>query len=405
MKLVATLLLALVLTAVGTALACPQGALADGEQTLAGRLVNGTSGGPVPAGVGVALHVISPSGGVNTSTSLTGSDGGFAVEMPATDEGSTYALATVYQGVEYGEILDLPLPAEPLTLTVYETTADMSLLRIDSDVYLVKAAQEGGRTLSGSEVVSLSNMGDRTFVPDLSEGSAGMMSFLRFSLPPDATGLRVDSDLSGGEVLNVGAGFAVTSPVPPGRYLLGFSYTFPYDGDAVEFTRTFHLPTGPFRLWLSESLGEVHGSGLVPTEPTSLGETTYRVWQGGPFPAGAKLAMEFTGLPQPPWYERLGDTLFHGLYPKVVLLTFLGLALGGLMAYGLLRSPGRKIGATAEEQQGSTGPPLDRSLLVGELADLDEAYERSVVPPEEYRAQREALKARLLGLLEGRSIP
>ena len=57
-----------------------------------------------------------------------------------------------------------------------------------------------------------------------------MMSFLRFSLPPGTHDLDVQSNLPSREIISVGSGFAVTSPVTPGGHSVEFSYIFPYEG-------------------------------------------------------------------------------------------------------------------------------------------------------------------------------
>ena len=344
----------IVVATLAVALAVPSGAYAEEQDLVFGHLVNGTAGGTVPAGAVVKLYIVDPSNQLHTLDTLTDDQGRFAFSASAvaevvsplggeTTEGFSAAIAAVYQGVEYGQAMSLPLLPEPLELAVYETTTDLSPLRADSAVLLVKRADESERTLSASEVISLVNDSDRTFVADTSPDNVSMMSFLRFSLPQGASELRVESDLSGGDIINVGSGFALTSSVPPGEHLLGFSYTFPYSGGTAEFTRSFHFDTGAFRVLVHESLGQVQIPDLATTAPVDLGEASYRVWEGGLLASGDKLSMEFSGLPQPPWYRRLGDTLFQGRYPKLAVLTLLGLVLAGVLVYGTFLARLRKV--------------------------------------------------------------
>ena len=382
---------------IGASMAFPKGVLAHGESSLEGRLVNGTAGGDVPAGVPVTLHIIAPGSQVTTESDVSDEEGRYEFSLPEAHEGTSYALVASYQGVDYGQVLDTPLPSAGVAQIVYDSTSDLGFLEVDSAVLLIRPEDANDRTIDGTEVVSLVNTGDRTVVPDLSEGAAGEMSFLRFSIPPMATGLRVDSDLSGGEIINVGPGFALTAPVPPGKHLIGFSYQFPYEGNEVEFTRSFHVNTGSIRVLVHDSVKEMLGSGLLKVAPAAIGEDPYQAWEAGPFASGTKITMEFTGLPQPPWYQRTSDTVLHGIYPKVGILTVLGVALGTALLYSIfmprMRSTPRLATAGSEAPGYVAG---SRQLILEAVADIDEAYERSEIPDIQYHAQREALMARLI---------
>ena len=373
----------------------PTLALAQEQTVVEGQLVNGTAGGPAPAGLEVLLHAIQPNADVETSSAVTDDEGRFRVEVPMVDDTASYVLSLSYQGVVYGRRLDAAELDQPVSFAIYETTSDLDVLEVTSAVFLIRPDPDLERTLNASEVVSLVNTSDRTFTPNLSGQTMGQMNFMRFSLPPGATNLSLESDLAGGDVIDVGPGFAVTSSVPPGDHLLSFSYQAPYDGDSLAFTRTAHIPTADFRVLLPEPL-RAQGDGLSLGDPVQLGDTLYQSRLSVPLDSGDRIELQLTDLPQPSWGTRLGDTLLQGALPQLFLVSVLGAALLGALLYSLLRaSRSARQPALAPSGQGASHGPLAEDCL-RRLAELDDAWERGEAQPEDYQARREALKAELL---------
>ena len=338
----------------------------------------------------------SPRSRVETSTALTDEDGAFRVEMPMLEDVNSYVVSLSYEGAIYGRPLAFDELEEPVEITVYESTTDLSVLEVNSAALVLRPLESEGM-LTGSEVVSLVNTSDRTFIPDLTGPAMGQMNFMRFSLPPGATNLRLESDLAGGDVIDVGPGFAVTASVPPGDHLVGFSYTAPYDGDSLEFTRTAHMATADFHLLLPEDLAQVQSDTLTAGEDrVVLGDDLFQAWRAGPLDAATRVRMEFSGLPQPPWHERLSGVVLEGSVPQLFLASLLGLALVGALVYSLFRAvPAHRLRAVPLASPGaSTGQRAEECLR--QLAELDEALERGEIDADEYVGEREPLKAALL---------
>ena len=373
----------------------PAMALAQEPTAVEGKLTNGTAGAPPPAGVEVTLHVVQSTASVETNVGVTDEAGAFRIEVPMVDNVTSYVISLSYEGAVYGMALDLGELTEPADIMVYESTSDLSVLEVNSAALVLRPQPDNEGMLSGSEVVSLVNTSDRTFIPDLTGPVMGQMNFMRFSLPPGATNLRLESDLAGGDIIEVGPGFAVTASVPPGDHLVGFSYSAPYDGDSLEFTRTAHMATADFRLLLPEDLGQVESDALrVGDDRVLLGDDLFQGWRAGPLRAAEKVRMEFSDLPQPPWHEQLGETVLEGPGPQLFLASLLGLALVGALLYSLLRSvPSSPALTTAAS--GIVSSPQAQDCL-RRLAELDDALEQGEVAPDEYQERREILKADLL---------
>ena len=192
----------LMLMTLGTLLllvmALPAMALGQQQEVVTGRLVNGTVDGPVPAGVEVTLHAVRSTASVETRTAVTDELGTFRIEVPVLEDVASYVVSLSYEGAIYGRPIAFNELDQPVEITVYESTTDLAVLEVNSAALVLRPQAETEGMLTGSEVVSLVNTSDRTFIPDLTGPAMGQMNFMRFSLPPGATNLRLESDLAGG---------------------------------------------------------------------------------------------------------------------------------------------------------------------------------------------------------------
>ena len=221
-------------TALSLGLAAPAAGNYQVQAPVAGVVVNGTAGGAVPSGLGVFLLVSDQSGSlVYSNRAETDSGGGFSFPQAPLAPGGRYLVNVLYAGVDYSRVLTSDQAAEGFTLMVYETTQDISVIQVTRQVLVLADVDAKNRRISALELVRFSNASDHTLNPDLT--AAVPMSFLRFSLPPQTTGLNVNSDLPAGDVISIGTGFAVTSPVPPGDHNIEYSFNFPYRGDGVAY--------------------------------------------------------------------------------------------------------------------------------------------------------------------------
>ena len=363
-----------------------------GSTTVAGQVRNGTAGEGAPAGLEVILHTFGEGGKVDLASALTGGDGRFQFQGVEVDDSSSYALTASYQEVLYSRRLQPSALGEPVEMTVYETTSSLADIHVGVDILLLSITEGGEGRLEALDVVSVVNSGDRAFVPSLDQ--PGSMSFLRFSLPDAATAPDVVSDLAGGEVLDVGTGFALTAPVLPGAYRVTYTYELPYEGSRLELTHSFPMGAESFRLVLEDGVGNLLDPGFLTRVPAGGGqEAGPAVWGASQVLPRTRLNVEIDGLPQPSFLSRTGDALTDGPYLKVGIPAVVGLVLVGLLVYALfLRRPAGSapvIGASDESE---------RRALVEAIAGLDDLFQRGEVAQEEYERRRQDLKIRLLQL-------
>ncbi len=310
--------------------------------TVSGVLVNGTQGGPTPAGATVLLHQFGvDSGSVDTYETIADADGAFRFDdVPPTPEGGSAALVAIYGETRYSRVMSPADASEPQTLTVYEFTRDVGVVTTAEQSIIIAGVDTATRRMAAVQLFTLENRSDTTLVPDLSAPPIiGQFSFLRFSLPPDATNLDVSTDLVGGEVIPVGTGFAITAPVQPGRHQVSFTFTAPYEGDALAWRDNTLQGAESLRLLIPDDLGSVGVGGLAALEPLTLGEITYNVWGADNLAPGAGVDLQLSGLPEPSWITRLGNPLSEARFWYVAVPALVSAALAGLLVWGVWRRP------------------------------------------------------------------
>jgi len=367
--------------------------------------VNGTERAAPPADIQVLLLITgADSQLIATGQTVTTEEGRFQFDqVPRTDTGS-YAFSVDYAGVFYGASLTgqafsgqafsgQALSGE-VRLTVYEPTQDVSVIRVTNQVMVLARIDGKNRQVSAVEFVRLSNTSDRTLVPNL--GSAEQPSFLRFSLPPLAEDLDVGSDLPGGDIVSIGTGFALTSPVVPGEHFVEFSFRFPYQGDSVSYRQSLPQGADVYQVMLPEKFA---GVGVVPLQAipdVEVEDVTYRVWEQRGIEPGQGVALKLTGLPEPGLGARLGKAVTDGTFWQVAIPIALGAVFAALLLLGVLR-PGRfAVEPGAATVDGRSRDPAGREAIVREIASLDERFQSGDVAENHYRQRRESLVSQIL---------
>ncbi len=323
------------------------------ESAVTGRIVNGTQGEPAPGGLEVILHVIRENGDLDLTSGATDADGSFRFQDVAVEEDSTYALTASYLDVPYSIQLEPAALEAPVELTVYETIRSLEDIHVGADFLLLRKIEGDSGNLAAFAVVTLTNRGDRTFVPDLAQPAN--MNFLRFSLGAGTSQPEVSSDLPGGEIIDVGSGFALTAPVTPGAHQVTYRYLVPYENGSLELNRSFPMGVESFRLLLEEGLGTLRQpSPLTPLEPAESEGKSYRVWGATDMDQGSRLTLHVDGLSEPGALSRLGDAVTDGPYFRIGIPAAVGLVLASLLLYGLFarQAPMAPIASIA----GAAGP-------------------------------------------------
>ena len=371
-------------------LGLPQSSVyAQDTTTVQGVIGNGTPGAEIPVDLTVTLDVYRLGERIESTNTVSDASGNFSFEGVPGGFGIGYILSAQYAGGFYFFEKDFPLPPEPVELLVYESASDGEAVRVKVHTLVVNGADADTGLMNVLALVGLENSGDHTFVPDAPQ--AGMMSFLRFSLPPLAGEVDVQSNLRGGSVIQIDLGFAMTTPIPPGSYEIAYTYQAAYEGGKLSYTQSFPFGADTFRVLLLSGLGSVSGDGLEETEPATLGDQDYIQLEAKDMDVGARVDLEFSGLPQPPLWKRWQKSASQEGFVQIAIPSAFGVALLSLLGYVLLQ---RREPAVAVA--GALGDPAQRSALVEAMARLDDSFQRRELEEGDYLQQRRALKDQAL---------
>ena len=368
-------------------------ASAQGGVTVQGQIINGTAGAALPPGLTVVLHSFGSNLGlVSTVQTVADAAGRFQFPGVVLQDTGSYAFVVEYAGVTYTTVAGAPALAAPVQATVYETTQDVASVRVQRQVWFISQVDIRNQEIAAVEFIHLVNDSDRTLLPDLT--TTGQISFLRFSLPPGAAGLEVDSDLAGGQVIPIGTGFAVTAPVFPGPHDLTFAYRFPYRGDSVSYNQRLLQGAELYQVLVPQRLEVVQVAGLDPQPPLELEGTVYRVWEGRSFGPGQGPVVSLSGLPQPSLLARLTRGATRPAFWEAAIPGMLGAVLALLLVYGAVKAPGWARASARSLADPANGVPAQELILA--IAELDHRFQQGGLDPAEYQSQRRQMKARAL---------
>jgi len=379
------------------------GAFLQAQETteVHGQVVNGTEGTDLPDDLSVLMLITGADGRLSgTGQASPDAQGQFVFEDVEVGEGDSYTVSVDHLGIFYGTSLGVPDLDDDIVLTVYETTGEASIIEVQRQVMVIAAVNKSDQTVSAIEFIQITNPTDRTLAPDLTNLES--ISFLRFALPPNPSDLTVNSDLPAGDIVSIGTGFALTSPVVPGGHSIDFSYTFPFEDETLSFRQSLVQGAEVFQVWIPEAISGVEILGLASIDPVNVQGTSYRAYEGADFPPGQGLQLEFTGLPLPGVWARFSDTLAGGKFWQAAIPTALGATLAVMLLWGLMHgySP-----VTATDWPSGASRVVDaaeRANVVRAVADLDQRFqEGDLSEPDylselDYRAERLRLMALVL---------
>lgn len=388
-----------VLLAAGLALAASVAVWGDVSAqpafSIQGSVVNGTDGGEPPQDLLVLMLVSSISGDlVFTGRTHTDGSGQFRFDMSPEVEHGVYSFRVEYAGVVYNASRSLEDVQEGVTLNVFETTLDLTVLRVLRQVIVIVNVDETNQRLGVVQFVRLVNNSDRTLTPDLS--NPGQMSFLRFSLPPQAQELSVESNLPSGDIISVGTGFALTSAVTPGDHSIEYSFLVPYSDETLLYRLGLHQGADFVQVLVLDRFSSINVQSMTPTEAINIEGTLYRAWESTDFESGQGLSLELSGLPQRGVLARLEHSITRGAFWQVAIPSALGAVLAILLILGATTL--YRGGAIPEISVANGGIPdfSGSEEMIRELASLDEQFHRGELLNPDYQQRRQDLKRRVL---------
>jgi hypothetical protein len=268
---------------------------AEDAGRIAGVVVNGAAGEPVP-GVEVVLRAGLEGEFVPVAETRTDRQGRFHFDDAPVEPGLVYLAGANHQGVHYpGSRIQLSpqSPAAEVKLTVYDAIAAPSPLIAEE--YELEVRIETG-FLEVTETLRVANPTTAAYVGE----AAGDMPpvTLRLAIPAGFERVTFYDEFHGRRFHVAGGYVATDIPWPPGDRTLKFTYRLPIDQRRKVFERTVDLPCSRVRVTVrGADAGEV-SSNLPPLAAAEAGATVFES-ADGQLPPGRRMQLKFGRLPTP----------------------------------------------------------------------------------------------------------
>lgn len=369
---------------------------AEGEQLQAaselrlpirGEVVNG-SGGQLPPGLTAELAGYDGMVQVFAAETEVAADGTYTFPDVEIVPGRAFIVSVNYQGFTFnsdvfhnlGEPLSSPIE---LPVTVYDTTTDLSALRVDRLHVFFDFTNPD--VIQVAELFLLNNTGSKVI-----SGNAPGQPVVEFELPAGASNLQFQSGAAGGRFVMTEKGFADTQPILPGA---GSQILFAYDLPLSRRTMVripINLPVDAAIVMIPQGTMTLQSSQLQPMGQRQIQGVTLDLFSTTDLQAGSTLEMTLSGRMSSPINLQTGQTgaLIAGALALVLV------AVGGVFWY--LRQ--QKSTTPVDEH-----PPVEtesREALMDAIIALDDLYKSGQLSEEVYQQRRAELKDRLRALMD-----
>lgn len=369
---------------------------AEGEQVQAaselrlpirGEVVNG-SGGQLPPGLTAELAGYDGMVQVFAAETEVAADGTYTFPDVEIVPGRAFIVSVNYQGFTFnsdvfhnlGEPLSSPIE---LPVTVYDTTTDLSALRVDRLHVFFDFTNPD--VIQVAELFLLNNTGSKVI-----SGNAPGQPVVEFELPDGASNLQFQSGAAGGRFVMTEKGFADTQPILPGA---GSQILFAYDLPLSRRTTVripINLPVDAAIVMIPQGTMTLQSSQLQPMGQRQIQGVTLDLFSTTDLQAGSTLEMTLSGRMSSPINLQTGQTgaLIAGALALVLV------AVGGVFWY--LRQ--QKSTKPVDDQ-----PPVEaesREALMDAIIALDDLYKSGQLSEEVYQQRRAELKDRLRALMD-----
>ena len=380
----------------GFSISTQKSTLAQEATEVRGQVVNGTAGAEIPDDLSVLMLITDIEGNLSGTGQVTpDAEGRFVFEDVQVKDGNIYTISVDHLGVFYGESLSTDSLSEDLLLTVYETTRNASIIEVERQVMVIATVDKSDQLVSAIEFVRLVNPSDRTLLPDLT--NLEQISFLRFALPPEPAELNVQSDLPGGDIVSMGTGFALTSPVVPGHHSIDFSYVFPFEQENLSYRQSLVQGADIFQVLVPETFPDMAVPNLNSVDPVDIQGTSYRAYEARDVAPGQGLQIQITNLPMPGVWSRFASAITGGRFWQIAIPSALGVTLVVMLLWGFMIGYRPDSDANSQRTDSPAINSTERASVVRAIATLDLRFQEGDLPEPDYRAQRQELLGRILG--------
>ena len=269
---------------------------ATGTFDISGIVVNNTDiSEPVDSSL-VTLSIRRLNNPNKEQQATTSEDGTFTFIDVDYYEDALYEVSVLFDSVTYKKNVDISTgdtSQANIIITVYSASDSSDIVSIYNTSILFTDVDVKASRIFVMEMVTLQNKTNFTYIP-----GDGPMELLRFGLPNGTEGLYVETDISQADWLQVDKGFALITPISPGKHEMLYTYNFPYEGSDHVMTRKWRYGAENVRILIPREMANIKTDLGNTANSITVGDMDYLAVEDVAIKRNQNMTIEFTNLPQ-----------------------------------------------------------------------------------------------------------
>ena len=269
---------------------------ATGTFDISGMVVNNTDISESVENSLVTLSIRRLNNPNEAQQTTTGVDGTFAFINVDYYEDALYEVSVLFDSVTYKKNVDISTgeTSQPnIIITVYSASDSSDIVSIYNTSILFTDVDVKASRIFVMEMVTLQNKTNFTYIP-----GDGPMELLRFGLPNGTEGLYVETDISQADWLQVDKGFALITPISPGKHEMLYTYNFPYEGSDHVMSRKWRYGADNVRILIPREMANIKTDLGNTANSITVGDMDYLAVEDVAIKRNQNMTIEFTNLPQ-----------------------------------------------------------------------------------------------------------
>lgn len=397
--------------------------------TINGNLTNKTASGKSVADQEVTLGTYKGSQDMGKKTTKTDKDGKFTFDGLDTGADFTYQVSVTFQTAPYysdpisfsasqagqapSATPTAPTNSKSVTIPVYDSTSDDSVMKSVAHHYLLEGDKDG---IQVTEIIIINNTSDKSYVGK--ESHSGTNSTLKFTLPEGSTDFEPVDGLYPSRVLQVPGGFVDTMPVYPGMSQRVWRFAIPPTGDSASFSTKLDMPADKVSVLVPDEGATVTVTNLTGPASQDIQGAKYLLFSGQNVAANTEFQFKMDKLsnikPQAPASSQpaaattpaAGSSALPTAAIAAIVLVVV-LVIGGAV-FAVIRRRGSAHAGSAPQFEELDNIEIDpegdleaqRQELVSAIARLDDLFEQDKISSEEYGRIRTEKKRLLIEIVK-----
>ncbi|MCB9450045.1 MAG: cytochrome c [Anaerolineaceae bacterium] len=366
---------------------------------VVGIVTNGTTGGELPDGLTITLHMLDMNGNEDTFETTMSPDGGFIFPGVELRDDRGYYVSTVYHDIPFLSDLNFGDPSIgtlDLSFSIYETTHEATSILITGIVIQISGDVTG---LQVAQIIRFENLSDKVFI---TEDAVAENQFASVHLTLPAGAQNVDTGQPDRFIISGNpATVTDTEPLIPGaQHIFHAIYNLSYDGH-LTLEQPFDYPIdGTVQVLITPSSLQVTSDQLTQLDPQDVSGTTYDRYGASLLTnPGDMLRFVIDGTTDSAATSSTSTTTTGTVVSTTpswlpIALLVIGVSVIGLGVFFYWRD--RK----SVNAQNSLYVKQVQEALLEQIAELDRAYEAGEIKKKSYNKMRDQLKERLAEVMK-----